>query len=73
MMNLFHTCLKYLLLSIKKLSLVAMLSKLRKLCCVMLGRFSLSLYKLSTQISIVSSRGILVNNESTFRLAMCKL
>ena len=39
----------------------------------MLGGFSLSLYKLSTQISIVSSKGILVNNESTSRLAMCKL
>ena len=39
----------------------------------MLGGFSLSLYKLSTQILIVSSKGILVNNESTSRLAMCNL
>ena len=67
------TYLKYLLLNITKVSLVAMLSKLRKLCFGMLGGFSLSLYKLSTQISIVSSKGILVNKESTSRLAMCKL
>ena len=66
------TYLKYLLLNITKVSLVAMLSKLRKLCFGMLGGFSLS-YKLSTQISIVSSKGILVNKESTSRLAMCKL
>ena len=39
----------------------------------MLGGFSLSLYKLSTQILMVFSTGILVNKESTSRLAMCKL
>ena len=39
----------------------------------MLGGFSLSLYKLSTQILMVSSMGILVNKESKSRLAMCKL
>ena len=37
-----------------------MLSKLRKSCFGMLCGFLLSLYKLSTQISIVSSRGIFV-------------
>ena len=30
-------------------------------------------YKFSTQILIVSSKGIVVNNESMSRLAMCKL
>ena len=39
----------------------------------MLGGFSLSLYKLSTQILMVSSMGILVNKESKSRLAMSKL
>ena len=62
-----------MLLNKKKDSLVAMLSKLRKSCFGMLGVFSLSLYKLSTQILMVSSRGIFVNKESTSRLAMCKL
>ena len=37
------TCLQYLLLNIKKFSLVAMLNKLRKLCFWMLGGFSLLL------------------------------
>ena len=47
-----------------------MLSKLRKSC---LERVSLSLYKLSTQISMVSSRGKFANKESASRLAICKL
>ena len=45
------TCL-YLLFDKKKDSLVAMLCKLRKSCFGMLGVFSLSLYKLPTQISV---------------------
>ena len=59
-------------LNVKKDSLGAMLSKLRKSCFGMLGGFSLSLYKLSTQISLLSFRGIFVNKESTSRLVMCK-
>ena len=43
-----------MLLNIKKDSLVVMLSKLRKPCFGILGRFSLSLCKLSTQILMVS-------------------
>ena len=39
----------------------------------MLGGFSLSLYKFTTQISIVSSRVIFVNKEWLSRLAMSKL
>ena len=39
----------------------------------MLEVFSLSLYKLSTQILMVLFSGIFVNKESTSRLAMCKL
>ena len=39
----------------------------------MLAGFSLSLYKLPTQISVVSSKEIFANKESTSRLAMCKL
>ena len=39
----------------------------------MLGGFLLPLYRLPTQISMVSSRGIFANKESTSRLAMCKL
>ena len=35
--------------------------------------FSLSLYKLSMQISIISSSGMLINKESTSRLAIYKL
>ena len=66
------TCLKYLLLNIKKVSSVAILSKLQKSCFGMLPWSSLSLYKLLTQISIVSSKGILGNKKSTSRLAMCK-
>ena len=62
-----------MLLNLKKASLVTMLSKLRKSCFGMLGGFSLSLYELSIQISMVSSKGILVNKESTSRLAMCNL
>ena len=62
-----------MLLNIKKVSSVATLSKLRKSCFAMLPWSSLSLYKLLTQISILSSKGILGNKESTFRLAMCKL
>ena len=51
-----------LFLNIKNDSLVAYLkSKLRKSCLMMLGGFSLSLYKLSTQMLMVSSRGIFVN------------
>ena len=50
-----------------------MLSKLQESCFGMLGEFSLSLYKLSTQILIVFSKGILLNKESTSRLAICKL
>ena len=38
-----------------------------------LGVFSLLLYKLSKQISIVLSSEMLVNKESTFRLAIYKL
>ena len=53
-------CLWNLLL-IKNYSLVTTLSKLRKISLGILGVFSLSLYKLSTQISIVSSCGMLVN------------
>ena len=52
---------------------MAMLSKLRKSCSGMLQGFSLPLYRLSIQISMVLSRGIFVNKESTSRLAMCKL
>ena len=59
------------MLNIKKVSLVAMLSKLWKSCFGMLRGFSLSLYKLSTQILMVSSKGILVNKESMSKLAMC--
>ena len=66
-------CLKYLLLNIKKDSLVAMLRNIQKTCFEMLGGFSLSLYKLPTQISMVSYQRIFVNKESTSRLAMCKL
>ena len=33
----------------------------------------MSLYKLPTQISMVCSKGIFVNKESTSRLVMCKL
>ena len=39
----------------------------------MLGVFSLSLYKLSTQILMAPFRGIFVKKEMTYRLAMCKL
>ena len=66
-------CLLYLLLNVKKDSLVAMLSKLPKPCFGMLVGFSLSFYKLSTQISMKPSRGMFMNKESTSRLAMCKL
>ena len=44
----------------------------------MLGRFSLPLYNLSIQISMLSSRGIFVNKESTyygkshFKVKMCE-
>ena len=62
------TCL-YLLLNMKKVSLVAMLRKLQKSCFGMLGGFLLSLCKLSTQILMVFSKGILVTKESTSRLA----
>ena len=61
-----------MLLNKKKDFMVAMLSKLQKSCFEMLGGFSLLLYKLSTQISMVSSRGVFVNNE-TSRLTMYKL
>ena len=52
---------------------MAILSKLWKSCFGMLGGFSLSLYKLSTQILMVSSKRTFANKESTSRLAMCKL
>ena len=64
-----HLIIKRLLLNIRKVSLAALLSKLRKSCFGMLGGFSLSLLKLSTQISMASSKGILVNKESRSRLA----
>ena len=49
-----------------------MLNKLWKLCFGKLGEFSSSLYNLSAQILMVSSKGILVNKESMSRLVMCK-
>ena len=61
-----------MLLNKKKASWLAMFSKLQESCFGMLGGFSLSLYKFSTQISMVSSTGIFVNKESMSRLAMCK-
>ena len=39
----------------------------------MLGGFSSSLYKLPTQILMVSSNGVLLNKESTSRLVLYKL
>ena len=62
-----------LLLNIKCDSLVATASKWRKTSLGILGVFSSSLYKLSMQISMVLSSGILVNKESTSRLAKYKL
>ena len=67
------TYIKYLLLNVKIDSLVAMINKLRKSSFGMLGGFLLSLYNLSTQISMVSSRGKFVNKELTSRLAMCTM
>ena len=54
-------------------SLVTTLSKLQKTSLGILGVFSLRLYKLSVQIPIASSSGILVNKESTSRLVKYKL
>ena len=48
------------MLHVKTASLVAMLSKLRKLRLVMLGGFLLPLHKLSLQILMVSPKGIFV-------------
>ena len=53
--------------------MVAMVSKLQKTSLGILGLFSSSLYKLSMQISMVSSSGMLVNKESTSRLGIYKL
>ena len=66
------TCL-CLLLNLKKDSMVAMLSKFQKPYFGIFWGFPLSFYKLSTQISMVSSRGIFVDKESMSGLAMCKL
>ena len=52
---------------------MATLSKSRKTSLEILGVFWLSLYKLSIQISIALSSGMLVNKESTSGLAMYKL
>ena len=46
-------------------SLVAILRKLRKSCLATLGGFSLPLYKLSIQASMISSEGVFVNTETT--------
>ena len=61
------------LLNVKNDSLVAMLSKLRKSCLARFEDFPLLMYKLSIQISMVSSSGIFANKELTSRLIMCKL
>ena len=66
------TCLQYLLLNVKNDFLVAVLIKLLKSCFEILVGFSLPLHNLSTQISMAWSR-VLVNKESTSRLAICKL
>ena len=67
------TCLQYLLLNVKNDLLVAVLIKLLKSCLEILVGLSLPLYNLSTQISMAWSRGVVVNKESTSRLAICKL
>ena len=67
------TCLQYLLLNVKNDLLVAVLIKLLKSCLEILVGFSLPLFKLSTQIPMVWSRGVFVNKELTYRLAICKL
>ena len=50
-----------------------MVSKLQKTSLGILGLFSSSLCKQSMQISMVSSSGMLLNKESTSRLAIYKL
>ena len=50
-----------------------MVNKLRKTSLGILGVFSSSLYKLSMQITMISSSGMLINKESTSRLAKNKL
>ena len=54
-------------------SFVAMFGDLQKSCFGMLGGFWLPLWKLSIQISMVLSKVIFVNKESTPRLTTCKL
>ena len=61
-------CLQNLLLNLRNKSLVATVSKLRKIYLGVLGIFSSSLYKLSMKMSMVSFSGILVNKQSTSRL-----
>ena len=67
------TCFQYLLITIQQVYLVAMLSKLQKSCFGKLGGFPLSLYKLSAQILMVSSKGIFVSKKSMSRPVMCRL
>ena len=66
-------CSKDLLLNIKNDSLVATSSKLRKTFLGILGVFLSSLCKLSVKIYMISSSGMLLNKESTSRLAIFKL
>lgn len=55
------TCLQYLLLKVKNDYLMAMFSKSRKSYLGILGGFSLPLYNLSIEISMVSSSRVFVN------------
>ena len=67
------TCLLYLLLNLKKYSLVTMLRKLQKIMIWDVRGILVVSVQVSTQISMISSQGIFVNKKSRSRLVMRKL